>query len=95
MVKDPVAEDDLEGIVAIGNGERTALLQLVMVETAQLEPGADALDGFRRQIEPRPPGAAPDQLLGIGALPQADLQQALVALNRWPSRHFRICLSRR
>ncbi len=79
MVQHAVAEHLVESIVGIGDGQRAALLQLVIGQLAQLQPGAQPRHGFRGEVEARPARPAADDLLRIGALTEANLEQLRAA----------------
>jgi len=50
-----------------------------LVETVQPQPRCDAVHRFTSQVETGPPGAAADELFGLRALPEPDLEHLLAA----------------
>ena len=72
-----MAVDHVEGLILEGQRENTGLVNAVVGQITQPEAQPHPLDRLGRQVDARPDRAASDQLLGVGALTQTDLQDPL------------------
>src|SRR5580693_275809 len=77
MMEYAVAEYHVKAVIGERQGQNAALLQLVVSEIPQHEPGSDSLDGLGGQVNPGPAGAVADQALRVSPLPQPDLEELL------------------
>ncbi len=76
VVQHAVAEHDVERVVGPRDVHDAPGADLVVGEVADLQPAAHPGDGGAGQVEPRPAGAAADELLGLGTLAKTDLEDA-------------------
>jgi hypothetical protein len=74
VMEDPVAEDDVEGVVREGQVKNTRLVETLEGQFSQGQAHPCPSDRRIRQVHSGPPGAAPDQLLRLGSLTETDLQ---------------------
>src|SRR5580704_60631 len=78
VVEYSVGEDEIETIVRERQQQNAPTLKPLIRKSSKAQPRRNAAYGFGRHVEARPYCPSPDNLFGISALSQTDLQNSLV-----------------